>query len=439
MAEKRTFSIKHNATVYSFVVDSRYTQLENIGTGAYGVVCSAMDTKLGRKVAIKKIANPFDVLMTAKRTYRELKVLKHFERHDNIISILDIMAPPEDLKDFRDIYVVLDLMESDLHHIIHSDQPLSDEHNKYFLYQILRGLKYIHSANVLHRDLKPSNLLINSNCELKIGDFGMARGLSTSPEEHSAFMTEYVATRWYRAPELMMSLSEYTFSIDMWSVGCIFAEMLGRKQLFPGKNYISQLKLILGVVGTPPKDFVSRIGSERVKTFLNGLPSRDRVPLSELYPGGSSEALNLLDSLLQLDPAARLSATDALSHKYFTSYHSIDDEPICPVKFNFDFERTLITKESLQKATLDLIQEYHKDRRPIPSTEVVHDKLKEKLKRHQDNGTAAVPRGEHIIVVSSLVDTHMYTHTHNTCAYPALMIKDVAAFFSYSAEVMHAS
>ena len=383
MADKRTvtFSIKHNAKVYKFEVDARYTQLETIGTGAYGVVCSAVDTKLGRKVAIKRITTPFDVLTTAKRTFRELKILKHFERHDNIISILDIMAPPDDLTEFKDIYVVLDLMESDLHHIIHSDQPLSDEHNKYFLYQILRGLKYIHSANVLHRDLKPSNLLINSNCELKIGDFGMARGLSTSAEEHSTFMTEYVATRWYRAPELMLSLSEYTFSIDMWSVGCIFAEMIGRKQLFPGKNYINQLKLIMGVVGTPSQEFLSKIGSERVKTFLNSIPARERISLSELYPGINPDALNLLDNLLQLDPMARFTATDALTHKYFISYHSTDDEPICPVKFNFDFERTLITKEAVKKATLELIQEYHKDRRPVPSTQEIHKELLSLVKK----------------------------------------------------------
>ena len=377
MADKRTVtvSVKHNQQTYNFVVDIRYTQLETIGTGAYGVVCSAMDTKLGRKVAIKRITSPFDILTTAKRTYRELKILKHFERHDNIISILDIMAPPDDLTEFKDIYVVLDLMESDLHHIIHSDQPLSDEHNKYFLYQMLRGLKYIHSANVLHRDLKPSNLLINSNCELKIGDFGMARGLSISAEDHTMFMTEYVATRWYRAPELMLSLSEYTFSIDMWSVGCIFAEMIGRKQLFPGKNYINQLKLILGVVGTPSKEFFSKIGSDRVKTFLNSLPPRDRINLSELYPGINPDALSLLDNLLQLDPTARSTATDALTHKYFTSYHSTDDEPICPVKFNFDFERTLITKDAVKKGTLELIQQYHKDRRPVLSTQEIHKEL----------------------------------------------------------------
>uniref|UniRef100_W5LV98 Mitogen-activated protein kinase 7 n=1 Tax=Lepisosteus oculatus TaxID=7918 RepID=W5LV98_LEPOC len=181
-------------------------------------------------------------------------------------------------------YVVLDLMESDLHQIIHSQQPLTAEHTRYFLYQLLRGLKYVHSANVIHRDLKPSNLLVNETCELKIGDFGMARGLSARADESRSFMTEYVATRWYRAPELMLSLHHYSLAIDMWSVGCIFAEMLGRRQLFPGKNYVHQLQLILSVLGTPPEGVIGAIGAERVRSYVQSLPSRAPLPLASLYP-----------------------------------------------------------------------------------------------------------------------------------------------------------
>lgn len=239
---KRTYTIKDKEIEIKFEVDARYKLIESIGNGAYGVVCSAFDTKTAAKVAVKKIPRTFDVLTVAKRTYRELKILRHF-RHDNIICIRDIMKPPEDEEDFNDVYVVFDLMEADLHQIIHSDQPLTDEHVRYFLYQILRGLKYIHTAKVLHRDLKPSNLLVNENAELRIGDFGMARGLCSSPVEQKRVMTEYVATRWYRAPELMLSLNEYSEAIDMWSVGCIFAEMLGRKHLFPGTNYLNQLQV----------------------------------------------------------------------------------------------------------------------------------------------------------------------------------------------------
>jgi mitogen-activated protein kinase 7 len=152
---------------------TNYQAIENIGTGAYGVVCSAANLlRPNERVAIKKIPDIFGQTTVAMRTYREIKILKHF-RHENIISIREILRPrEEEMLTFRDIYIVLDLMESDLHRIIHSRQELSDEHVRYFLYQILRGLKYIHSANVVHRDLKPSNLLVNENCLLKIGDFG---------------------------------------------------------------------------------------------------------------------------------------------------------------------------------------------------------------------------------------------------------------------------
>ena len=129
---------------------------------------------------------------------------------------------------YKDVYLVYELMDTDLHQIISSPQPLTDDHCQYFLYQILRALKYIHSAHVLHRDLKPSNLLLNGNCDLKVCDFGLAR-VAHPEENHAGFMTEYVATRWYRAPEIMLSWKEYTKSIDVWSVGCIFAELLGRK------------------------------------------------------------------------------------------------------------------------------------------------------------------------------------------------------------------
>lgn len=251
-------------------------------------------------------------------------------------------------------------MESDLHQIIHSRQPLTPEHTRYFLYQLLRGLKYIHSANVIHRDLKPSNLLVNENCELKIGDFGMARGLSAShPEESRSFMTEYVATRWYRAPELMLSLHHYSLAIDLWSVGCIFAEMLGRKQLFPGKHYVHQLQLILSVLGTPPKSIVGAIGAERVRSFVQSLPFRAPVPLSRLYPQAEPSALELLAAMLRFDPRERISVCQALEHPYLSKYHDADDEPVCVPAFDFEFDRQPMGREQIKEAILAEIEDFH--------------------------------------------------------------------------------
>jgi serine/threonine protein kinase len=196
-----------------FDVESQYRLIKPIGHGAYGVVCSAENTKNKQKVAIKKITKAFSNPIETKRTLREVSLLRQF-KHANIIEIVDIMKP-ESYEKYEDVYIVSELMNTDLHQIINSQQPLTDEHVQYFIYQILRGLKYIHSAHVLHRDLKPSNLLLNSNCDLKICDFGLAR--TASPFGDSAgFLTEYVATRWYRAPEIMLSWKEYTKAIDVW-------------------------------------------------------------------------------------------------------------------------------------------------------------------------------------------------------------------------------
>ena len=233
---------------HMFTVDTKFSYVRTIGSGAYGVVISAEDNTRDSKVAIKMVPNAFHDEIDAKRILREIKLLKHF-RHENIISILDMMPPNvRYLEDFNDVYIVTDLMETDLHRIIYSKQNLSIDHVQYFVYQILRALKYIHSANVLHRDLKPSNLLVNANCDLKICDFGLARGIVPEEESmaqkdgESMLLTEYVVTRWYRAPEIMLSCHEYTKPIDLWSVGCIFAELLGRKPYFPGEDYIDQVR-----------------------------------------------------------------------------------------------------------------------------------------------------------------------------------------------------
>ncbi|XP_069591179.1 mitogen-activated protein kinase 7 [Ranitomeya imitator] len=357
LLQQRSFDI-------NFDVGDEYEIIETIGTGAYGVVSSARRKGTGQKVAIKKIPNAFDVVTNAKRTLRELKILKHF-KHDNVIAIKDILRPDVPYCDFRAVYVVLDLMESDLHQIIHSSQPLTLEHARYFLYQLLRGLKYIHSANVLHRDLKPSNLLINENCELKIGDFGMARGLCTKPDEYKYFMTEYVATRWYRAPELMLSLHEYTQAIDMWSVGCIFAEMLGRKQLFPGKNYIHQLQLIMMVLGTPSSQVIRAIGAERVRAYIQSLPTRQPVPWTDLYPQGDRKALDLLSKMLRFDPRERISVGEALRHPFLSKYHDPDDEPECIPAFDFGFDKKVLTKEQIKEAIVTEIDSFHRRREGI--------------------------------------------------------------------------
>ena len=247
-------------------------------------------------------------------------------------------------------------MECDLAAIIRSGQPLTDAHFQSFIYQILCGLKYIHSANVLHRDLKPGNLLVNADCELKICDFGLARGFSMDPEENAGYMTEYVATRWYRAPEIMLSFQSYTKAsmyilhrisdtcsgltilVDVWSIGCILAELLGGRPFFKGRDYVDQLNQILHYLGTPNEETLSRIGSPRAQEYVRNLPLMGKVPFQRLFPNANPDALDLLDRMLAFDPSSRISVEEALEHRYLHIWHDASDEPACPTSFDFHFE-----------------------------------------------------------------------------------------------------
>ncbi|KAL5224115.1 hypothetical protein ABZP36_010754, partial [Zizania latifolia] len=171
----------------------------------------------------------------------------------------------------------------------------------YFLYQLLRGLKYMHSANVLHRDLKPSNLFLNADCDLKIADFGLARTTSKTD-----LMTEYVVTHWYRAPELLLNCSQYTADIDVQSVGCILAEIVSRQPLFPGRNYIQQLKLITELIGSPDDSSLRFLWSDNARRYMKQLPQYPRKDFRLCFRNMSSGAVDLLERMLVFDPSRRI-------------------------------------------------------------------------------------------------------------------------------------
>ncbi|KAJ8636990.1 hypothetical protein MRB53_011257 [Persea americana] len=301
---------QYNVPGNLFEVSAKYVPpIQPIGRGAYGIVCSARNSETKEEVAIKKIGNAFDNRIDAKRTLREIKLLAHMD-HENVIKIKDIIRPPQK-ENFNDL---------------------------------LRGLKYIHSANVLHRDLKPSNLLLNANCDLKICDFGLARTTSETD-----FMTEYVVTRWYRAPELLLNCSEYTAAIDIWSVGCIFMEIILRETLFPGKDYIQQLRLITELLGSPEESDLGFLRSDNARRYIRQLPKFSKQSFSLKFPHVPAAAIDLVERMLVFDPCKRITVDEALNHPFLSSLHEINEEPTCTHPFVFDFEQASFGEEDIKE------------------------------------------------------------------------------------------
>lgn len=301
---------------------SEYLPDRPIGYGAFGVVWSVTDPRDSKRVALKKLPNVFQSLVSSKRVFRELKMMRFF-RHENVLSCLDILQPPH-IDFFQEIYMITELMQSDLHKIIVSPQNLSQDHIKVFLYQILRGVKYLHSAKIIHRDIKPGNLLVNSNCVLKICDFGLAR---VEEEDSTKHMTQEVVTQYYRAPEILMGAKHYTTAVDMWSVGCIFGELLGRRILFQAQSPIQQLELITDLLGTPSvNDMKFAVEAAKRHVLARGPKTPSIAYLYTLSPSATHEAVHFLCQMLTLDPEKRVNVVEALNHPYLDEgrlrYHS---------------------------------------------------------------------------------------------------------------------
>lgn len=228
--------------------------VKKVGSGAYGHVWKVRDRKTGEILALKKIFDAFQHSTDAQRTYREIMFLRMFS-HPNIIKLYHVLRAEND----KDIYLVFECMEADLHNAIR-EGILQDLHRQYVIYQCVLALKYLHSGEVIHRDLKPSNVLLNSSCKVKLCDFGLVRSVAKE-ETASPVLTEYVATRWYRAPEILLGSNEYSKSVDLWSLGCIIAEMVLNKPIFPGNSTLHQLEKILSFTGKPSNEDIDSIRS----------------------------------------------------------------------------------------------------------------------------------------------------------------------------------
>ncbi len=342
--EKKLATKDYNYNDDVIHLPERYKPGEIIGSGAYGIILSATDTESNQVVAIKKLKSISDII-DLKRVAREILIMKYCQ-HENIIPLFDVIIhlnKNNSLNKIADVYLVMEKMDSDLQKIIASKQELSDEHYQFILYQILRALYFLHSANIIHRDFKPSNVLINEDCTVKLCDFGMSRGI----KEENILLTEYVVTRYYRAPEVMLSSHHYTKKIDVWSVGCAFAELLSKKFLFPGENYIAQIKLIIEVLGTQDikdLDFISNSSAKNFVMQFQGIPKKD---FSKILKSKNPDAVDLVEKMLVFNPEKRYSIEQCLNHPYLKNMREGIEDPIFNGKINLDFDDKNITLSQL--------------------------------------------------------------------------------------------
>ncbi|RHY51945.1 hypothetical protein DYB38_005545, partial [Aphanomyces astaci] len=326
----------------TFHVDPKYEPLDAIGQGSYGVVCSVLNTVTKEKVAIKKITPMAGDEWDATHTLREIRLMRCLGEHDNIISLKDLTMCVE--KD--ELYMMMELADTDLHRLIQSSCPLHEGHIRVIMYQLLCGVKTMHDNGVLHRDLKPGNLLVNKDCELKITDFGLARMVPKDLQNRDANDDS--------ASFNLMGVA----AVDMWSVGCILGELVTRKPLFPGSDFMDQLTRVFKVIEIPPKAQRGYVIEKDALKFLSSLPATPPNALDKLCKGKdvSPDTKDLLERLLCFNPKERIGVDEALAHPFFKGV-DIEWGVIPPLQLAHSLEFAFED----QSLPLDVLRQYIKD------------------------------------------------------------------------------
>lgn len=429
----------------------KYTPKKILGSGSYGQVIEAQEKATGNIVAIKRIPELFDDIIYSKRVLREITLLR-FMKNENIVELLNIEYDRDD-PNFDTIFLIFECLKSDLKKIIKTNQHLPIMDIKIIMYKILCGLKYIHSCSVLHRDLKPGNILLNDNYVIKICDFGLARCVNRDDEDeieekvvdnhreldtnkllqkgktvnkyanedpateestntnttsnsgkkimklkdmkkksNQQTLTCHVVTRWYRAPELILIENDYTGAIDVWSVGCIFGELMmmikenaptfvDRTPLFPGKfcfplsppgskkvklneygfpnEKYDQLNVIFDVIGTPSEKDIDFITDENALLYLKSLKKRPKRNFANKFPGSPPEAIDLLEKMLIFNPNKRINVDQCLQHPFFADIRDPKKEVEAEFNLEFEFEsEDNLDEQKLRNYFIQVINSY---------------------------------------------------------------------------------
>jgi mitogen-activated protein kinase 1/3 len=400
--------------VERFKLPDRYEVRQVIGTGAYGSVCEAFDQESGELVAVKRVGHLFRDLVDCKRILREVAILSRLQ-HDSLVQIYDI-PPPADPANFQELYIVMEICDSDMKKLCRANVTLSSLHINTLLYNMLVGLRYLHSAGIYHRDLKPANCLVNQNCSVKICDFGLSRAIgdqeqlqlpdcnqsppcpsplcthgdggrytSSNPGKMKRHLTGHVVTRWYRAPELILLRDNYTEAIDVWSAGCIYAELLGmlegtqfedRGPLFPGASCFplspdrehkhdykyhtrgkqDQLSMIFTLLGTPTENELEELNfNSDARRYIRCFAERRGLGIRSKVPKASNDECDMLEKMLRFNPSHRIKVKEALEHKLFNEelrgnpmIREKARETTAPKPISFEFEQ----EPDLDEATL---------------------------------------------------------------------------------------
>ena len=423
--------------VWGSSIEKEFEIYGKLGSGSYATVWEARHRPTNTRVAIKREENIFSDLIDCKRILREIKLLRCLH-HDDVVRLIDVRATP--YPDYDAVLLILEFHGTDLKKLIKSTETVTQYDVKSIVYELLKGVKYFHSAGVLHRDIKPGNVLLTDSKKPKICDFGLARGgLDTvepvryerwkkmrledgphwdiaspgmfeieetkneedktaaepskpsPPHKIAKELTSYVVTRWYRAPEIILCKSDYGPGIDVWAIGCIFAELLSmlnytldpgdRKPLFPGascypyspgkieklKGGLSvlendQLNVIIKVLGTPTAEDCQFIKDEGKVKFLHETHGT-KIDLQKKFPQATAHALDLLKAMLEFSPLKRAKVEECLRHPYFSELRKEASEITASTKVDFEFEKEKCLSRPRLKELIDAELEYFKEQR----------------------------------------------------------------------------